>query len=156
MVPIRTILVPTDFSTASADALAVASSLAHEQGARLILLHVLEEHAVLACAGVIPLDLAMCRDEMREKLDQQAVRYPGVRIDKQLLQGKPVAQILRAAQETRCDLIVVGSHGWSRLRRMLLGSVAEAVSRKAPCPVLTVRTPLPQDVPLFKPAPVAK
>jgi nucleotide-binding universal stress UspA family protein len=156
MLPIHTILVPTDFSIPSADALAVAAALARDRRARLVLLHVMEEPASLEGTGVIPFDPEMYRDELLEKLDQQAVRCPGVRLDTRLAQGKTVAQILRAAQEYRCDLIVMGSHGWSRLRRLLLGSVAEDVSGKAPCPVLVVRAPLPQDVPPFEPAQAAK
>ena len=46
------------------------------------------------------------------------------------------------ANQSRCDLIVMGSHGRSGLGRLLMGSVAEAVLRKAPCPVLTVRVPI--------------
>ena len=54
-------------------------------------------------------------------------------------QGPPFLEILRYAKEVNADLIVMGTHGRSGLVHMLIGSVAEKVVRKAPCPVLTVR-----------------
>lgn len=56
-----------------------------------------------------------------------------------MLEGDPVDMILRAAKETNSDVIVMGTHGRTALARLLMGSVAEAVLRKAPCPVLTVK-----------------
>jgi hypothetical protein len=58
------------------------------------------------------------------------------------MEGDPVDMILRAAAEAHSDVIVMGTHGRTALGRLLLGSVPEAVLRKAPCPVLTVRTPM--------------
>jgi universal stress protein A len=55
-------------------------------------------------------------------------------------EGDPAEEILRAAQFTNANLIVMGTHGWTGLSRLLMGSVVEQVLRKAPCPVLTVRT----------------
>ena len=55
--------------------------------------------------------------------------------------GHPVMEILRYAKENAIDLIVMGTHGRGPLGHVVLGSVAERVVRKAPCPVLTVRTP---------------
>jgi hypothetical protein len=60
----------------------------------------------------------------------------------QVLEGDPVDVILRAAEETYSDVIVMGTHGRTGLGRLLLGSVAESVIRKAPCPVLSAK-PLP-------------
>jgi nucleotide-binding universal stress UspA family protein len=57
--------------------------------------------------------------------------------------GDAVTEIVGVAQETPCDLIVMGTHGRTGLRRALLGSVAEQVMRRAPCPVLTVKMPFP-------------
>jgi nucleotide-binding universal stress UspA family protein len=53
--------------------------------------------------------------------------------------GRPAEEILRVAREEKVDLIVMGTHGRTGVRHLLLGSVAEAVSRHAPCPVFTVR-----------------
>jgi len=59
------------------------------------------------------------------------------------VEGDVATEILRLAQETGSDLIVMGTHGRTGLARLLMGSVAEQVVRKAPCPVLTVKTPFP-------------
>jgi len=60
-----------------------------------------------------------------------------------MLSEDPAGEILRLAAEVECDLIVLGTHGRTGLGRVLLGSVAEQVLRRAPCPVLTVKMPLP-------------
>ena len=62
-----------------------------------------------------------------------------VRVESLVMEGDPVDMILRAAEETHSDMIVMGTHGRTALARLLLGSVAEAVLRKAPCPVLTAK-----------------
>jgi nucleotide-binding universal stress UspA family protein len=150
MLPMRTILVPTDFSCSSANAFAIAASLAREAGAQVILLHVLSEPTFAEGTGLVPFDPAMYRDEMREKLEHQAVYCPGLPLEQRLAQGKPIPEILQVARECQCDLIVMGTHGSSGLRRLLLGSVAEGVARKAPCPVLSVRTSVPEEAPLHE------
>jgi nucleotide-binding universal stress UspA family protein len=145
MLPMRTILVPTDFSCLSANAFAIAASLAREAGARVILLHVLGEPSFAEETGLIPYEPEMHRDEVLDKLEQQAAHCPGLRLQRRLVQGKPVPEILRAAHQSKCDLIVMGTHGETGLRRLLMGSVAEGVARKAPCPVISVRTSIPQE-----------
>jgi hypothetical protein len=65
-------------------------------------------------------------------------------VEYRLVEGEPVREILRAARETACDLIVTGTHGRSGLDRLLMGSVAEQLLRKAPCPVLTVKARDPE------------
>jgi nucleotide-binding universal stress UspA family protein len=144
MLPMRTILVPTDFSCSSANAFAIAASLAREGGARVILLHVLSEPTFMEGTGLIPFEPAMYRDEMHDKLEQQASHYPGLWLEERLVEGKPIPEILRTAHENQCDLIVMGTHGENGLRRLLMGSVAEGVARKAACPVLSVRTSVPK------------
>ncbi len=66
---------------------------------------------------------------------------PGVSVERHLLKGDPADEILRLARLSQCDLIVMGTHGLTGLDRLLMGSVAERVLRKAPCPVLTVKVP---------------
>jgi len=58
--------------------------------------------------------------------------------------GDAATTIVDTAKDKACDLIVMGTHGWGGLTRLLMGSVAEAVVRRAPCPVLTVKTPFAQ------------
>jgi len=62
-----------------------------------------------------------------------------VKVEYKLLDGEPVEQILKAAASANADLIVLGTHGATGLSRLLMGSVAEDVLRRALCPVLTVR-----------------
>ncbi len=64
-----------------------------------------------------------------------------------VLSADPAGAILSVAGELGCDVIVLGTHGRTGLRRALLGSVAEQVVRKASCPVLTVKTPAPKPAP---------
>jgi nucleotide-binding universal stress UspA family protein len=62
----------------------------------------------------------------------------------QLAEGEPGASIVKVAEDRHCDLIVLGTHGRTGFRRVLMGSVAEQVMRTAPCPVLVVKGPVPQ------------
>ena len=66
-----------------------------------------------------------------------------VEAEERLAEGSPVAEILHLANAVGADLIVMGTHGWTGLSRMLMGSTAEGVIRRARCPVLTVRAPFP-------------
>jgi nucleotide-binding universal stress UspA family protein len=141
MLRIHTIIHPTDFSSASAQAFAVAAALARDHGARLVVLHVAEEPALIDGTGLVPFDPAMYRSELWDKLEQLVGRAYGVEVETRLTEGNPVKAVLHVAAEVQADLIVMGTHGWTGLRRLLMGSVAEEVVRQAPCPVLTVRTP---------------
>jgi nucleotide-binding universal stress UspA family protein len=85
--------------------------------------------------------------ELEEKLRRLKPRHFKLPVERRMVQGVPAEQILRLAQETECDLIVMGTHGRTGLGRLLTGSVAEQVLRKALCPVLTVKAPLPLEFP---------
>jgi nucleotide-binding universal stress UspA family protein len=139
MLPLGTILHPTDFSENSEFAFRVASSLARDYNARLILLHVISPPMVIYAGGPVPAEMCADIDEIKEKLRQLEGHTHGVRVESQVLEGDPVNMILRAAEETHSDVIVMGTHGRTALTRLLLGSVAESVIRKAPCPVLTAK-----------------
>ena len=135
MLSIQTILHPTDFSECSGHALQLACSLARDHGARLIVLHVMP----------VPLvqEKRLYREEMTSELNRLGASDAQVRVEHRLEEGDAATQILRIAQETGCDLIVLGTHGRTGLGRLLMGSVAEQVLRTATCPVLTVRAPFP-------------
>ena len=123
------ILHPTDLSEDSMAAFRVACGLARK-GSRIIVLHVMEK------ARVASKDyLATLNDRLR---DFEAPD-PGVTVEIKFEEGHPGVEILHMAEVVKCDLIVVGSHGKTGLRRLLVGSVAEAVLRQAPCPVLVVK-----------------
>jgi nucleotide-binding universal stress UspA family protein len=67
-------------------------------------------------------------------------------VEYRVLDGAPAVEILEAARQVQCDLIVLGTHGHTGLERLVMGSVAEEVMRKAKCPVLTVKVPLINDL----------
>jgi nucleotide-binding universal stress UspA family protein len=94
--------------------------------------------------------LALAQQEEYEKLwnDLRQPQAADVKVplEHQLRQGDPANEILRVAQEIPCDIIVLGMHGRTGLGRLLMGSVAEQVVRRAPCPVLTVKAPFPEPV----------
>jgi len=141
MLPIRSILYPTDFSKRSDHAFELDSSLAHDYGAKLLVLHVVPPPAMIYGEGIIVPQPDNYQNQFREKLRQLQPQDAGVHVEHRLEEGDPVAEILRVAGESCCDLIVMGTHGWTGLNRLLMGSVAEGVVRKAPCPVLTVKIP---------------
>lgn len=139
MLPLATILHPTDFSEHSEFAFRVASALARDYNARLILLHVIAPPMVVYAGGPVPAEMWPSVEEVKENLRKMEGRTHHVRVESQVMEGDPVDMILRAAEETHSDAIVMGTHGRTALSRLLLGSVAESVIRKAPCPVLTAK-----------------
>jgi nucleotide-binding universal stress UspA family protein len=141
MLTIRTILHPTDLSDHCDCAFRLSCSLARDYGARLIVLHVSTPPVVGYGGGVIPPEPAELKNQLRERLHQVQARDPKVQLDHRLVEGDPATEILRIAEGAGCDLIVMGTHGRRGLGRLLIGSVAEQVVRKAACPVLTVKTP---------------
>jgi nucleotide-binding universal stress UspA family protein len=147
MLPIRTILHPTDFSDRSGHALQLASALARDYQARLVLLHVIPRPVIGYGEGVIPPEPEFVREEAQEQLDRLAVPGGGVVAERRLGEGDPAAVILHFAREAHADLVVMGTHGRTGLGRLLMGSVAEQVVRRAPCPVLTVTSPFPAPAP---------
>lgn len=152
MLPIRTILHPTDFSENSALAFRLACSLAKDYGARLIVLHVQEPPLVLYGEGVMPYPVEGTREELRAELQKMKPASPGIPVEHRLVEGLGAEEILKAAEETKCDVILMGTHGRTGLNRLLMGSLAEEIVRKAPCPVVTVRAPLAQLQPSLKAA----
>lgn len=141
MLPIRTILYPTDFSDAARSAFELACALARDYKATLVIAHVVPPGHVFAPNGIaIPFPSEEPR-EARAQLARVHPTDPNVTADHRLLEGDPTEQILKVAVEVGADVIVMATHGTSGLTRLLLGSVAESVMRKAECPVLTVRGP---------------
>ena len=145
MLPIHTILHPTDFSAASDHAFQVACALARDYVARLVVLHVKPFEMMYAGDDyILPSDPEAARQAKRAQLDRLRPPDPALQVERLLAEGDAVHEILHAAQEVHADVIVLGTHGRTGVGRLLMGSVAEAVLRKAPCPVLTVKTPLPK------------
>jgi len=143
---LQRILFPTDFSHDNDAALAYASTIAAESDALLYIVHVDETHAVSPSLGeagyVYPLAYdANDRAEVRDQLSRITPTVPGVHYEHHYLQGSPVTEIVKFAQREHVELIVMASHGRTGLSRLLMGSVAEGVLRRAPCPVLVVKQP---------------
>ena len=134
--PIRRILVPLDLTPIGEAKLPVAEEQARAFGAEVILLHVLPEDAAAAEGGV-----STSEASARAYLDTIAARMHAKDIQaRPLIRMGPVdAVIVELAREERVDLIVIGSNTRTGLSRIFLGGVAEAIVRKAPCPVLLVR-----------------
>lgn len=140
--PPHDILVPIDFSPGSEHALDYACSLAGKLDATIHLVNAIG-------AGLPELNVALT-DQMIETLRTGAMaqleklaeaRKPVVRFGKLIVQfGEARDAILETVASVRPDLIVIGSHGRRGVSRFVLGSVAEEVVRRAPCPVLVVRT----------------
>jgi nucleotide-binding universal stress UspA family protein len=141
MLPIRKILHPTDFSEYSEAAFRLACALARDYGAPLVVLHVTSPSAVAYPEGMFVLPPALTAPDLDDYLVRLRPASEGVTIDPRLVEGSPAHEIVQFATEELCDLIVLGTHGRTGLGRLLMGSVAEHVVRKAPCPVLTVKAP---------------
>jgi nucleotide-binding universal stress UspA family protein len=162
MITLKKILVPMDFSSLSVPAIGYALSLAKDHGAEVIILHVLPTEAMrehfsdrfapggLAAPTEAPIGLARQPDVegLLERKKQVVHMFLEQRISPELLRsvkvgslvriGKVTEEIIAAAKEEQCDLIVMTSHG-GRLRRLLHGSFTDRVVRRAFCPVLSIQ-----------------
>jgi nucleotide-binding universal stress UspA family protein len=142
----KRILVATDFSEHSTAALDVASNLASETGARLFIMHV-DEVAEVGVPALPPYEggylfqapYGYKRREVRERLEKVVPTVANVTFEHCYVTGLPIAQIVQLIVEKQIDLIVIGSHGRTGVSRLLVGSVAEGVMRRAACPVLVVK-----------------
>lgn len=148
MPPFHKILVPTDFSKHSIEAVQVAAALSKLCAAPLTIMTVYQPLILpmVPEGAVFPTPEAMAADyqRTREQLEAAVAQATGAgapSVDSLLADGAPFAQIVACAREGAFDLIVMGTHGRTGLKHALLGSVAEKVVRKAPCAVLTVRLP---------------
>jgi nucleotide-binding universal stress UspA family protein len=151
MLNIKKILYPTDFSEYSLCALPYAIDLSRQSKSELHCVYVVDiaPGGSVGYGYVIPLvpTPEVSEDEVmrlsRKRLDEFAEEHIVTTqpLVKEVITGKPFVEIIRYARRHQIDLIVMGTHGHSALASMLLGSVAEKVVHKAPCPVLTVRDP---------------
>lgn len=137
MLPIHTILHPTDFSDPSVHALEMACGVARDYGAKLVVLHVAAQPVIIYGEGVLPTDPEQVAQKAKEQLERVAIPHNGFQVERRFVEGDAVTEILREAQRLNADLIIMGTHGRSGLERLFLGSVASDVVRKAPCPVVT-------------------
>lgn len=142
--PVRTVVVPTDFSPDAELALESATSILGDGGAdrRLLLVHAFRVpiEAPQLPQSVLSEAIRECERGARERLAGIAEKLarPGLTVDLLAHQGHPSEVILDVARSSGADLIAMGTHGHSGLARLLLGSTAERVLPSATCPVLTV------------------
>jgi len=139
----KTILFPTDFSDASNTAFQYAVDYARLVNARLLIAHV-QEPVLPIIGGEIAYLPATDPDPQSIKLALLAIvpGVPNLEYAHRLLEGDPASEIVKLAKAEHADLIVLGTHGRTGIERLLLGSTAEQVLRRAPCPVLAVKEPV--------------
>jgi len=147
-VRIDKILCPVDFSTSSEYALNFAVAMAETYGAELVLLHVIEPPVYAVSGDYLDPEFSVEMTRRQEAASQKKLeeveagvraRYPRIRALS--VSGAPFLGIVETARREQASLIVMGTQGRTGLAHMLIGSVAEKVVRKAPCPVLTVKHP---------------
>ncbi len=143
---LKRILVPIDFSEHSKNALKYAIPFAKQFGASIDLIYVVEPTIYPADFSFGQIGYPNVEDELRtrgskelEKLIKEEISE-NVKAHKVVRTGKPFYEINQYASEEEIDLIIIATHGHSGMEHILFGSTAEKVVRKAPCPVLVVRT----------------
>jgi nucleotide-binding universal stress UspA family protein len=142
MLRIQTILNATDFSPQADHALRLACALARDYKAGVIVTHVRDlQMAAYGEFAAFPISPEEDRSALEEKLAEVKRAHPEV-VRCILAEGDPAGEIVALAKSEHCDVIVLGTHGRTGLGRLLMGSVAEQVVRRAPCPVLTMKMPV--------------
>jgi nucleotide-binding universal stress UspA family protein len=149
MIKMAKILYPTDFSELSTYALRYALSFAHAYQAKLHCLHVVDEaYQYWTAMGPNSVPVGPATEDIlqsaRKEMDSFAaehLQHAEVEVITDVVLGRPFMEIIQYARKQCIDLIVLATHGRTGLSHVLLGSVAERVVRKSPCPVLTIRHP---------------
>ena len=143
----KRILVPTDFSDSSDEALKQALELAKQYNAKVYLLHVAEP--VTPCAGDYCLDASTVKQaddaeilQAKEKMQKELKKYSEfqeIEVITDIREGKPAEEILKEQEEKGVDLIVMPSHGKTGFMKRLMGQISEKILEEAKTSVLLVR-----------------
>lgn len=148
MLPLKHVLCPTDFSEDSRAAMRLANEMALYFGAELTLVHVVPTPMPAVWPyegfGINPVNvdpepkdtISACRNLM--EVDAREHVSPDADLHLEILEGEPAEQILDLADRISADVIVLATHGHTRLRKALFGSTAESIIRESPCPVITM------------------
>ena len=139
MLHIKHILCPTDFSEYSNYALSLATSFAKEHDAEIHIVHVYQGLFAYTDGDELGFIPPADMEPAKESLEKIKPRDGSVRFRRKFVVGEPTFELVEYAKQEHIDLIVMGTHGWTGLDRLLMGSVAESVVRRAPCPVLTLK-----------------
>ncbi len=144
---IRNILVATDFSSPSEEAVKSAAEMAEQFDANLHIVHVLQPPNYMLPEAYLAYSPQHFGETLRgltrllETTKERAASAGARKVTSELLQGVIASEIVTCASKMQCDLVVVGTHGRTGIGHALMGSVAEKIVRMAGCPVLTVRAP---------------
>lgn len=147
MISFRQIIVPTDFSELSLRGLDYAVDIAEKYAAKIKIVYVIEPLLQAADVTWTTVDFEQLNQAHHESAEKQMATLVSERVPKtvtattEILFGKPFVEILKVAKAENADLIVMATHGRGAISHILMGSTAEKVVRKAPCPVLTVKHP---------------
>ena len=142
MVELKKILFPTDFSESAENASHYAISLAQKYGGKIYAVHVIEPFTYTVDFGI---DYSAQYKEMetsaKKLLNEIVASLKKSKIDVEgvLLSGEPFVEIIKYAKKKQVNLIIMATHGRTGIEHMLMGSVAEKVVRKSPCPVLSIK-----------------
>jgi nucleotide-binding universal stress UspA family protein len=141
------ILVPVDFSSYTDHILRYAMEIARRFSSSLHLIHVIPNldyfapyEAFMAAGAIVTVQKGV-EVEVRKDLGEVAGRIAGIGVTQAIRTGTAFVEIINYVEEQGIDLVVMGTHGRGRLEHILMGSVAEKVVRRSPCPVLTIRPP---------------
>ena len=144
---IKRILASTDFSSHSKYAIEYAQFMAKKCKATLFIIHVIDEYVPTFASELTPVPVAEIMKSHTRKARQRLKSLVEKEIDKSLVvevivaRGTPYVEIIKTAKKKKVDLIVIAAHGGNVLSHTLFGSTAERVVWKAPCPVLSVKSP---------------
>ena len=146
MIELKKNLYPTDFSDFAAHAQSYVIELAKKFDAEVLLIHVTSgtifpvAYSIGVDSGDIDLQIQKAAKKHLHKIEER-VAAEGVKVSSELRVGEPFPEIIGVARREVVDLIIMATHGHGAVKHMFLGSTAEKVVRKAPCPVLTIRHP---------------
>ena len=143
-IEIRRILVPVDFSEHADAVVEWGAYLAEQHGSAIVVLHAYHlpvEFQQLEGAYLPPDFWAKVKEEAEQSLSRyvELLSARGFEVEARVREGYPATVIVEEAKSVPADLVVIGTHGLSGLKHLLLGSIAERVVQKSPCPVLTVK-----------------
>ncbi|MBS3763689.1 MAG: universal stress protein [Candidatus Brocadiia bacterium] len=146
-IDIKKILCPVDFSDGSNLALRYAIAFAQAYHAEVEIMHVVEMPFLpsYSTEGLpdFSLPIEQIQELCEERLSKLADKFDadGALVQRKVTLGSPFVEIIQEAKNGEFDLVVIGTHGETGLKHVLIGSTAEKVVRKAPCPVLSVKNP---------------
>ncbi len=146
MIDIKKILVPTDFSESAGKSLLYGISLAEQYVAKLYVLSTIDDRVFDDSLFVVYAEQemrqnrkAVYEEHLNKVIEDIKQKHPKLEVQQALKMGVAFVEIVDYAKQEDIDLIIIGSHGRTGIAHLLIGSTAEKVVRKAPCPVLTVR-----------------